>query len=310
MQLVKQTRENPDPECRYHTWEVFLLVATLFPPTRNSEGLIKGHIAECADDADPRVSEIVKFTFIRFRARCGIGKAHEGPFLPGLLCEITSAHLKTTPTFGSSLYEQVWCQRSRFPLLPIPVMMHQMASALLARGGEGREGVFRLPGNMKTVNGMQRVVGEQPQVLDKAEIHDLGSLLKAWFSNLPQPIVHADVVPRLKTAHEDHTFIEFANGLPDLEKLTLKYLVGFLRRMACAEAVTKMGAPNLAMVFAPNVVDIAGGSDVMQVAKTSDIAKEFLIALINDWDVTDVYPPSQEMLAETSDGGGNGDAPG
>jgi hypothetical protein len=301
MQLIKQTRENPNPEWCYHTWELFLLAATLFPSTRNSEHWIKAHIAECLKNADPRLAEIVQFTFIRYTARCAIGKTVDGPFLPGAIRQIMSAHLETAPHFGASLHEQVWCQRTTYPLLPIPMMVHQIATALLASGAEGREGVFRLPGNMKKVSEMQTAIGERDAVLDSAEIHDLGSLFKAWFSNLPESIVGQELVPALKTASETHTFIEFANALPQLPQLTLKYLIGFLRRMAKSEAVTRMGPPNLAMVFAPNIVDVTNTTDPMQVAKVSEVSKEFLMTLINEWDVSDIYPLNPEILVRQSD---------
>jgi hypothetical protein len=56
-----------------------------------------------------------------------------------------------------------------------------------------------------------------------------------------------------------------------------------------------MGARNLAMVFAPNMSDIA---DPMQVARISETSKEFLLALIGEWDVSDIYPLPDEMMRE------------
>jgi hypothetical protein len=47
-QLVKQTRKCPDPGCLSNTWDLFLIVATIFPSSQDSEGFIKSHLANCA----------------------------------------------------------------------------------------------------------------------------------------------------------------------------------------------------------------------------------------------------------------------
>jgi hypothetical protein len=177
-------------------------------------------------------------------------------------------------------------------------MMHHIATALLERGGERMEGVFRLPGNMKKVGELRISVADGIAGLADAPVHDLGSLFKSWFGSLPEPIVHRDVVPRLTKAHLERAFIPFADSLPLLPQLTLKYLVGFLKRMALSAEITKMGAPNLAMVFAPNIVDMADGVDPMQIARLSETSKEFLVSLINEWDVSEIYPVSEELLTE------------
>jgi hypothetical protein len=59
-----------------------------------------------------------------------------------------------------------------------------------------------------------------------------------------------------------------------------------------------MGEANLAMVFAPNIVDMSETTNPMQVARVSETSKEFLLALINDWDVSEIYPLPEEMLGQ------------
>jgi hypothetical protein len=48
-----------------------------------------------------------------------------------------------------------------------------------------------------------------------------------------------------------------------------------------------MGAPNLAIVFAPNLIDMSATVDRMQVARLSETAEDFLLALLNNWDVSE-----------------------
>jgi hypothetical protein len=298
VELIKQTRENPQPDGLYRTWEIFLAVASVFPSTRNSEECIKSHLTSNSHHREARIAEIVQFIFIRFSARCALGKPVEGPFDAPAVSRLITSHLQTQAEFGASLHEQIWCQRKQYPRLPIPLMMHHRAEAIFENGGVRMEGIFRLPGNMKKVGELRLTVSQGPSGLAGALIHDLGSLFKSWFGSLPEPIVDKDLVEKLTTAHGKRTFIPFADELPALPQITLKYLIGFLKRMAVSAAVTKMGAPNLAMVFAPNIVDMSATIDPMQVARLSETSKEFLLALINEWDISEIYPLSQELLGQ------------
>jgi hypothetical protein len=298
MQLVKQTTGNPNLESLYHTWKVFLVIVSIFPSSQKCEECIKSHLVASSVNSDPRIVEIVQFTFIRYSARCCSGKMASGQFPTPVIEKMLDAHTGTKPEFGSSLYEHLWCQRKRYPVLPIPKMMHDIAYALLSRGAQTMEGIFRLPGSMKKVAELQNSASEGEAGLANAGIHDLGSLFKSWFGSLPEPIIHKDLVPQMITAHTERSFVAFANQLQQVPQLTLKYLVGFLKQMATSEKETKMGGPNLAMVFAPNIVDMSMTTEPMQVARLSETAKEFLHALILEWDVFDVYPLTPELLRD------------
>jgi hypothetical protein len=296
-QLVKQTRRNPNADCLYRTWELFLLAASVFPSTRNAESYIKSHIVESADTADARVSNIAQFTFIRFEARCAIGKAATDPVTPAFIKSVITAHERPSAAFSAPLREQLWCQRVRLPRMAVPIIVHEIATALLARGAEGIEGVFRLPGNMRLLREVQASIQTAgAAALAPLQVHDLASLFKSWFGGLPPPIVHRDLVPQLTSAAEDRAFVAFADGLPELGRGALKYLVGFLRHFAAAAAATKMDARNLAIVFAPNIVDVSGAADPMLIARMSETSRDFLVTLITDWDFADVWPVPPDVL--------------
>ena len=73
------------------------------------------------------------------------------------------------------------------------------------------------------------------------------------------------------------------------------YLVGFLRRMAKSEAVTLMGIPNLAMVFAPNISYIPSDASPLNQAAMTNSVKTALAALIVSWDVSQIYPLNENL---------------
>jgi hypothetical protein len=52
------------------------------------------------------------------------------------------------------------------------------------------------------------------------------------------------------------------------------------------------------MVFAPNIVDMSATTHAMQVERLSETLKEIILALMSDWDVSEIYPLSEELLTE------------
>jgi hypothetical protein len=74
-QLIKQTRKSSNLQWLKFTWDLFLIVVTIIPSSRNSENWIKVHLFQSSRQApDPTISDITQFTFIHFTARCIIGK--------------------------------------------------------------------------------------------------------------------------------------------------------------------------------------------------------------------------------------------
>jgi hypothetical protein len=75
--------------------------------------------------------------------------------------------------------------------------------------------------------------------------------------------------------------------LPPPNRFALMYLVGFLRRMQGAADKTMMTIDNLAMVFAPNVVNMSG--DPLAISQQTSAAKTFLMTLVAHLNVSLVY---------------------
>jgi hypothetical protein len=280
-QLIKQTRQNPDPQWLKFTWDLFLIVATIVPSSRNSENWIKAHLFQSSRDApDPTIIDIAYFTFIRFTTRCIIGKPL-GDIIPIPLIEriprdVTGGH----QSFGASIYEQLWNQRFRYPAAPVPIILHEMTEALIEKGCEHREGPFRLPGNGVKVAQMQNSINEGENPLSTADFNDVASLFKSWFRLLPQTIVDTDTISGLQTAFETKAYVRFIADLPTAHDSILKFLIGFLKRPLPAEPVIRMMAKIYAICFAPNIMDANDANDIIQATLMCDIAIEFISHLI------------------------------
>jgi hypothetical protein len=289
-QLIKQSTGNPLPECLYRTWSIFLVAASTLPSSRGAEDAIRAHISQSAAEVEPRIAELIEFTGMRFYVRCLLGKPMDHQLSASEAMTISVEHRKELAPFAASLEEHMWAQRRRFPKMPVPIIPHNIATAILANGGENREGLFRLPGNMKKVAELQERISTGAPFTDGVDVNDLASLFKAWYGALPETLISKSMTADLAVAAESKSMVAFANRIPELPRVTLKYLFGFLRHIAAAEAKTKMTPNNLAICFAPNLVDLSPAVDPIKAKRLSEYAQKFVAALIESWDVSDVYP--------------------
>jgi hypothetical protein len=301
-QLIKQTQgcslqdEREKVECEIRTWQIFLVAATAFPSTRNAEIPIRQYLSQVVVADNERAATIASFTLMRFNTRCLWGKPLDVNFDVSEVLSIVNDPWKETPPFAASLEEHMWAQRKRYPLLPVPRMPHLIATAMLAQGAERREGIFRLPGNGKTVKKLIASISKRLNVIEGAELNDLASLFKSWYGSLPESLVSKELVTNLGEAAVSQQYVDFADGLPELSKLTLMYLIGFLRKLSLSVEFTKMTPRNLAICFAPNIVDLSGIFDTVKATQLAEVAQQFMVALIEEWDVTEAYPPTEAML--------------
>jgi hypothetical protein len=295
-QLIKQTQQNLNVTWLQRTWELFLIVVTYFPSTKNSEPWIKAHIWRNIHHPAPAIATLAQFCYIRFSVRCSVGQAlQKAPV--GYIRSIPAQFQSGRQQFGSSIYEQIWNQRRSVRKLPIPYIVHHMAELMLRKGCEQTEGLFRLPGNLKNVDEMAALTNAGRDAITPAPMNDIASLFKKWFRDLPDPVVNKSALPKLRSAHEDRTYVEFASQLPRAHMLTLMYVIGFLQRLVKSEATTFMGAKNLAIVFGPNLVQTDETSET-EIKLFAEIAIEFITTLIEQWDTRYIYPLDPEFLVE------------
>lgn len=297
-QLIKQTSHTPNNQILNKGMELFLIIATIFPSTRNSENWIKAHLVGMSRHPDIIIAAIAQFTYIRFSARCAVGIPRENNEI-GYVKKIPMQVSMGWQSFGSSIYEMMWNQRTKEPKLPIPFIEYYMADYLLKRGAAKCEGIFRLPGSLKTVDEMALGTNDGKDMISKANLNDIASLFKKWFRDIPNPVVPINRVEDLLNVYEDqqNAYIEFAESLPRPHKMVLMFLIGFLQDLVKSAEYTKMTAKNFAIVFGPNIVQSHSVTSQEMVRKFTDVAIDFLIYLIEHWDTSEIYPMRREYLA-------------
>lgn len=296
-QLIKQTRNNPLPDCLTRTWELFLIIVTYFPSTKNSEVWIKSHFSREFHNPDENIASIAQFCYIRFSARCAVGKVLETTDI-GYTQKIPTEYKTGHRQFGASIYEQLWNQRRSVRKLPFPYIVHHMAEQLLKKNAEEKEGIFRLAGELKHVDEMAVATNLGRDVVSAAPINDVASLFKKWFRDLPDPIVSVELTDLLLDVYEEKSYLSFVEKLPRAHKLTLMYLIGFLQRLEKAKDKTRMTAKNLSIVFGPNILRPIGVTEPEQIKLFTDMSMEFMLELINNWDTSAIYPLDMAFVQE------------
>ena len=296
-QLLKQTRENPNPEWLVKTWQLFLIIVTYFPSTKNSETWIKSWFSHNFKDENEDVAQLAQFCYIRFAARCAQGKPLETNDI-GYVHKIPTEYQTGHRQFGASIYEQIWNQRRSVRKLPFPYIVHHMAEQLLKKGAETTQGIFRLPGNLKKVDEMAEATNIGRDAISGSGIHDVASLFKKWFRDLPDPVVDMDDVERLRDHVDAKSYVAFAESLPRAHRMTLMYLIGFLQRLVKAESVTLMSPKNMGIVFGPNLVQLIGCNEPGKLHDFSTWANEMVEELIRTWDTSQIYPLAEHFIRE------------
>ena len=101
------------------------------------------------------------------------------------------------------------------------------------------------------------------------DIHVIASALKLYFRELKEPLIPFNLYfEALDSAHDSERAQRLVGRLPDVNRLSLSYLIRFLQVFSAPEHVThtKMDDANLSMVWAPNILRMSdqSGNDVTQ----------------------------------------------
>ncbi|XP_076847546.1 uncharacterized protein LOC143493194 [Brachyhypopomus gauderio] len=142
------------------------------------------------------------------------------------------------------------------------------------------------------------------------DIHCVSSLCKAYFRELPNPLLTYQLYDRFAEAVavqlENERLVkirEVLSDLPSLHYRTLQYLMRHLVRMAKHASETNMHARNLAIVWAPNLlrskdIEASGfnGTAAFMEVRVQSIVVEFILT-----HVAQLFPESDSQLEVTAE---------
>jgi hypothetical protein len=303
-QLVKQTINNRNVTILIKTWELFLIVATIFPSSNDRYKWILAHLARNTTDADQRIAHVATFIFLRFEARHYIGTPFNYSAERGYVERIPEHISRPAGYFGVLLYELMWCQRPVYPRLPIPYVLHYMILLLKERNALRTEGVFRSPGTEGVIREILFTVDTDMTSIARGDVNVIATLLKTWLRELPNPLVPVEQLDLFQTMCDQNKYLGFVEKLPQVHHLTLVYLIGFLQEVCHNTEYTGMEKTDLAMIFGPLIVNPSKvvKSDPAKVQRLTELSVAFCSRLIEARDPSIIYPLNSGYLPKPTGG--------
>ena len=185
------------------------------------------------------------------------------------------------------------------------------AMAYIEQHGLTTEGIFRVPGSSDIVGDLRaRYDAGEPGVLNNTpglEPHDVATLLKLYFRELPEPLITTDQYHDLLAAIRGDLEItspgtvqavcEVAMALPKYHRECLGLLLHFLQRVAECASENKMNTANLATCFAPSLLRAPEDTPPHVVLSDMQVAIAAVRVLIDN---ADVFPDPRSAPKSSS----------
>ncbi|XP_011657586.1 rho GTPase-activating protein 1 [Cucumis sativus] len=193
------------------------------------------------------VRHVTHVTFDRFNGFLGLPVEFE-PEVP------RRAPSASTTVFGVSTESMQLSYDSRGN--SVPTILILMQHCLYAQGGLQAEGIFRI----NAENSQEEYVRDQLNqgvVPDDIDVHCLAGLIKAWFRELPAGILDSLSPEEVMECQTEEECADLIRHLPPSEASLLDWAINLMADVVTQEHFNKMNARNIAMVFAPNMTQMA-----------------------------------------------------
>ncbi|KAK1160487.1 rho GTPase-activating protein 11A-like [Acipenser oxyrinchus oxyrinchus] len=132
------------------------------------------------------------------------------------------------------------------------------------------EGLFRKSGSVVRLKALKVKLDQGEDCISSAPPCDVAGLLKQFFRELPEPVIPTDLheaffkAQQLPTEEEQSTAtVLLSCMLPERTTNALRYFFNFLKNVSQRSAENKMDSTNLAVIFAPNLLQSSDGNEKM-----------------------------------------------
>jgi hypothetical protein len=303
-QLVKQTINNKAIKSVRALWKLMAIIASILPSTDDASPYLLAYIATNTLSSDPLLANPATFVLLRFLTRHYIGEPlNYLPANPTYPESVPGEMQKARLCFGVSLYECLYYQRTTHPKLPIPYVLYYIIAELHAKGSARTRGFLRLRHDEDGLRQILSKVNEDVRVISNGDVHVVGAAFKTWLRELANPIVPIELSDTFVEMSECNKFREFADKLPTLHRLTLFYIIGYLRELADSAERLGLDKSDIATQFGPllvNPVRISKRRPEL-VQNLTELAVAFCSRLIDYRDLNPIYPLKKEFLDEPED---------
>ncbi|MBA0846564.1 hypothetical protein Goshw_003930 [Gossypium schwendimanii] len=193
------------------------------------------------------VRHVSHVTFDRFRGFLGLPVEFE----PEVPTRVPSA---SANVFGVSTESMQLSYDSRGNSVPAILLL--MQRHLFALGGLQAEGIFRITGDNSQVEYVREQLN-RGVVPEETDAHCLAGLIKAWFRELPSGVLDSLDPQQVMQCETEEQCTQLARLLPPTEYALLDWAINLMADVVQQEHLNKMNARNIAVVFAPNMTQMA-----------------------------------------------------
>uniref|UniRef100_A0A3B1JE42 Rho GTPase activating protein 25 n=1 Tax=Astyanax mexicanus TaxID=7994 RepID=A0A3B1JE42_ASTMX len=216
--------------------------------------------------------------------------------------------------FGKGLADILAYEKKLGPR-SVPMLVEKCAEFIKEHGLD-EEGIFRLPGQENQVKHFREAfdAGERPSFPSDTDVHTVGSLLKLYLRELPEPVVpwtqyqdflDSSLMLDATTAAGREKLEKQISLLPKVNYNLLSYICRFLFEVQQHSKVNKMSVENLATVmgvnlFKPQVEDAISmmkGTPMIQKVMTVMIRHHELLFPAHK-DLPPTPPPSKKTKSQ------------
>ncbi|OIW09344.1 hypothetical protein TanjilG_01315 [Lupinus angustifolius] len=193
------------------------------------------------------VRHVAHVTFDRFNGFLGLPAEFE-PDMP------TRPPSASATVFGVSTESMQLSFDSRGNSVPTILLL--MQTHLYAQEGLQAEGIFRINAD----NSHEEYVRDQlnlGSVPDGIDVHCLAGQIKAWFRELPMGVLDPLSQEQVMQCQSEEECVELVKHLPNTEAALLDWAINLMADVVEHQHLNKMNAHNIAMVFAPNMTQMA-----------------------------------------------------
>lgn len=286
LELIKQTRNNPNFDNLKRTWNLFLVVATIFHAPKHVIPIVRQTCAATIFGPQQELVDIATLCYLRFIARnTSDENLTEFPNQKWIMSVWKFSNHDIV--FGVSLYEQLWQQKDKYPLCPIPYYIHHLCYMVMQKGATRTEKFLSLTSNID-VKPYIDSANNGNEDFSSLELDDLVTIMKTYFKMMPGKVIP---ISYLSTA-QGRDRIQLAESLPAGIKETLAYLIGFLKKFITIKC--QYDSKALAMAFAKHIICFDNKPNAKVLEK--EIAIGFISTLLRDWNVSFIYPLSRRLL--------------
>ncbi|GMI92263.1 hypothetical protein like AT5G22400 [Hibiscus trionum] len=233
------------------------------------------------------VRHVAHVTFDRFNGFLGLPVEFE-PEVP------RRAPSASTTVFGVSTESMQLSYDSRGNIVPTILLL--MQRRLYAQGGLQAEGIFRINAD----NSQEEYVREQLNagvVPEGIDVHCLAGLIKAWFRELPRGVLDSLSPEQVLQCQTEEQCAELARLIPPTEFALLDWSVNLMADVVQQEHVNKMNARNIAMVFAPNMTQMADPLNALMYAvQVMNFLKTLIVRTLREREDSAVEPTAAVRL--------------